>query len=123
MKVVLAQQIHSDEYIVDVPKYQGPFLGVPLPTLDECLWVVSPVPARVQVVRGVVSVVEREAVALLLLVCKSNEGRGSTYRYIDEGDTRAVVRVRVDWIDERVLAPVSNHQPAPHNGQREDEHE
>jgi hypothetical protein len=47
MKVVLAQQIHSDEDIIDVPEDQRPLLGVPLPTFDECFGVVSPVAARV----------------------------------------------------------------------------
>lgn len=70
MKVVLAQQVHGDENVVDVSEYQGSFLGVTIPTRKECHGVVSPVAARVQVVRCVVSVIEGVAVALYDLVSR-----------------------------------------------------
>jgi len=62
--IVLAQQVHGDENIVDVSEDQCPFLGILIPPLEECHWVISPVATRVQMVRRVVSIIEGVTVAL-----------------------------------------------------------
>lgn len=64
MKIVLANQIHGDEDVVNVTEDECPFLGVLVYLLDERDRVVSPVTARVQVMGSVIAIVEREAVAL-----------------------------------------------------------
>lgn len=58
VSVVFAQQIHSNEDVVNVPEDQGPFLGIAVFALDECHRVISPVATRIQVVRSVVPIVE-----------------------------------------------------------------
>ena len=62
--VVFHEQADSDHEVVDVVEDQGTLLGVGLLLLQERAGVVAPVPQRVQVVRGVVPVVEAVAVAL-----------------------------------------------------------
>lgn len=64
MKIVLAQQIDGNEDIVDIAEDERALLCVPGLLLHERRGVVSPVAAGIQVVRGVVTVVEGEAVAL-----------------------------------------------------------
>lgn len=59
--------MHRDEDIVDIPEHQGFFIGVAVLLLHKCRRVVSPVPAWIQVMRGVVAVIEGEAVALVLV--------------------------------------------------------
>lgn len=69
--IVLAQQVHGDENVVDVSEDQCPFLGISFPALDKCHRVISPVATRVQVVRCVVSVIEGVPVALYCFVSRS----------------------------------------------------
>lgn len=45
------------------------------------------------------------------------------YRNIDQGDARAVIRVRIDRVHESVLAPISHHQATAHDCERKNEHE
>lgn len=45
------------------------------------------------------------------------------YRNINQCDTRAVVRVRINGVHESVLAPVSHHETTAHDRERENKHE
>lgn len=86
---------------------------------------ISPVAARVEVVRSVVAVIEREAVTLV--ICQSQiymlSRRVETHRNINQCDTGQVIRIRVGRIHESMLAPVTDHQSQAHDGERKDEHE
>ena len=46
-----------------------------------------------------------------------------TYGYVDQGDARSVVRVRLEFVDECVLAPVADHEAQPEEHERDDEGE
>ena len=65
---------------------------------------VAPVTAGVEVVAGVVAVVEAEAVT----------------RDVDERDARPEVGVGLDLVDEGVLAPVPDHEADAHDEQRDE---
>jgi hypothetical protein len=65
--VVLPKQIHSNENVIDVSEDQSIFLGIDILLLEERDRVISPVATRVQVVRSVVAVIERESVTLLFV--------------------------------------------------------
>ena len=77
------------------------------PALQKRNGVVPPVPPRVQVVRGVVAVVEAEAIRA----------------DVEERDAGAEVRGRVEVVDEGVLAPVADHEGDAHAEEREEEDE
>lgn len=47
----------------------------------------------------------------------------STYRYIDEGDARPEVGVRLNLVNESMLSPVASHQSQAHESERDQEHE
>lgn len=64
MHVVLLQQLNGDEYVVNVAKHQGPFFRIAFLLLGKCHRVTSPVPMRIQVVRSMVAIIERETIAL-----------------------------------------------------------
>ena len=64
MHVILRQYSERDLQIIDVVEDQGTFLGIAFLRFEECMWVIAPVTERVEVVRGVVAVVEAEAVRL-----------------------------------------------------------
>lgn len=67
---------------------QGTSVSVGFFGLQEVDGLVAPVAERVQVVGGVVAVVEAEAVALIPLIREGRgEGRGQTYGHIDQCDT------------------------------------
>ena len=86
--------------------------------------VLAPVAAGVEVVRGVVAVVEAVAVALVdMLALNRLGGAEGTYGNVDDSDAGAEVRVRLDLVDKRVLCPVPNHHAEAHNGERNQEHE
>jgi len=107
MHVILRQYSERDLQIIDVVEDQGTFLGIAFLRFEECMWVIAPVTERVEVVRGVVAVVEAEAV------------RGN----IDQSDTRPKVRIRLQIINKGMLAPITNHQSNPHDREREQENE
>lgn len=65
MQVVLAQEPVSDHEIVNVAEDEGLFACVARFLVQKAERVIAPVAARVQVVRGVVAVIEAEAVTLL----------------------------------------------------------
>lgn len=64
VQVVLAQQPDGDHDIIDVAKHQGMLGRVTVLLLQERVGVLAPVTTRVEVVRGVVSVVVAETIAL-----------------------------------------------------------
>lgn len=88
----------------------------------------SPVPHGVQVVRSVVSIIERVAVALEYTVsqCFCNitlppryfkwyvHIHQKTYRNVNERDARSVVRVWLLIVDKGVLAPIAHHHTQTH---------
>lgn len=65
MRVVLAQERKCHHEVVDVVEDQGIIGGVGVFGLEECHWVLAPVAERVQMVRGVVSVIEAVTIALV----------------------------------------------------------
>lgn len=82
--IVFAQQVHSNEDVVDVSEDQSPFLCIAVFALDKCYRVISPVATRVQVVRSVVPIVKGVSIALNL--CKhekSTKDDGKAYRNIN----------------------------------------
>jgi hypothetical protein len=68
MLIVLQQEPNGDHQVVDVVKDQCAFLGVGVLLVEECLWMVTPVTQWVEVVRGMVPIVEAVTVALSLTV-------------------------------------------------------
>lgn len=62
--VVLLQQVDGDEDVVNVVEDEGILLGVFGLALEESRGVVAPVSKRVQVMRGVVTIVVTEPIAL-----------------------------------------------------------
>lgn len=64
-------------------------------------------PSRVEVVRSVVSIVEADTVA----------------HDVYHRDARSEVGIWVDFVDEGVLAPITNHESEAEDGEREEEHE
>jgi hypothetical protein len=62
--VVFPKQSDGDEDEVDVMEDESGFIGVDLLTLEKGIGVLPPVPHRIQMVRGVIAVVEAVAVAL-----------------------------------------------------------
>lgn len=64
MLVILPKKIDSDEDIVDIPEYEGIFLRIAVLLLEEGNGMISPVTAGVEMVRGVVTVIERESITL-----------------------------------------------------------
>ncbi len=94
MHVILRQQPESYFQVIDVVEYQSAFGRVAGLGFQEGVWVVTPVSEGIEVVRGVVAVVEAEAVGLGVLVelCMRREQvemtrirkwARSTYRYIN----------------------------------------
>ena len=70
MQIILAKQMDRDEDIIDVSEHQSLLFGIAIFLFDKGHWVISPVAARVQMVRGVITIVERKAVTLgLTLLC------------------------------------------------------
>lgn len=64
MHVVLLQHLDRNEDKVNVAKYQGTLLGITLLLSDKGAWMVSPVAAGIQMMRSMVPIIEREAIAL-----------------------------------------------------------
>ena len=64
MHVVLLQNLDRNENKVYVAKHQGTLLGITLLLPDKGTWVVSPVATGIQMMRSMVAVIEREAIAL-----------------------------------------------------------
>ena len=116
--VVLHQEADGDHEVVDVVEDQGALLGVGVLLLEEGLGVVAPVAEGVEVVRGVVPVVEAVAVALRMggvsFTGSCILGLGWTYRHVDQRDAGAEVGVRLVPVYQGVLAPVSHHQADAH---------
>lgn len=69
MIVILPQERDRDHDIVDVAEHKRLLRRVLLLRFEEGGWVFTPVPQRVQVMRGMVAVVETVAVALPTGVC------------------------------------------------------
>ena len=89
--VVFAEEPHCDHHIVDVVEDEGVLRGVVVPGLEEGDGVVAPVAEGVEVVRGVVAVVEAVAVGL-------TEGGVSDLSMVGEGKVRGgVARVGLVW--------------------------
>lgn len=101
--VALLQQAHRDEDVVDVVEDERVLRGVVGPLGEEGGRVVAPVPEGVEVVAGMVAVVEAEAVG----------------RNIHQRHTRAVIRVGLIGVDKRVLAPVADHESDAEEEQRQ----
>lgn len=64
MHVVLLQNLDRNENKVYVAKHQGTLLGITLLLSDKGTWVVSPVATGIQMMRSMVAVIKREAIAL-----------------------------------------------------------
>lgn len=64
MHVVLAQQTESEHVVVDVVEYQSTTIAICLFRLEEVQRLVTPVATWVEMMGGVVAVVEAEAIAL-----------------------------------------------------------
>lgn len=62
--IVLPKQVHSDEDIIDISEDQGILPGIAILLLEESDRMISPMATGVEVVRGVVAIVERESVTL-----------------------------------------------------------
>lgn len=69
--VVLPKQVHSNENVIDISEDQSIFLSIEVLLLKESDRVISPVTTRVQVVRSVVAVIERESVTLIFVSLSS----------------------------------------------------
>lgn len=84
---------------------------------------VAPMPTRIEMVGGVVAIVKAETITLRALeTLFARKDRGiSTYRDINQGNTRPKVRIRIDLIDKRVLTPVAHHEAYAQEHKREDE--
>ena len=67
MHVVLGQELVRDHDVINVAKDESVFIGVTVFLLQERDGVVAPVAAGVEVVGGVVAVIEAETVTLCLL--------------------------------------------------------
>lgn len=68
MHIVLPDEPVGDHEIVDIAEYQRMLARVAVLLLEKRHRVLAPVTAGIEMVRGVVAVVEAEAVTLLLLV-------------------------------------------------------
>ena len=87
VQVVLLHQFESHHQVVDVVEDEGAAVAVGGFGLEEVHGLVAPVAARVEVVAGVVAVVEAEAVALGLLEGVFLPSSWYvTYGYVDQGD-------------------------------------
>jgi hypothetical protein len=64
MFVVLSQQIDGEKEVVDVVKYNCVFVRVLLLLRKERNWVLAPVTERVEVMRGMVTIIVTVSVAL-----------------------------------------------------------
>ena len=64
MKVVFAQEVDGDENVVDIAEDEGSFFRIPIFTLHKCYRVISPMATGVQMMRGMVTIVEGVPVAL-----------------------------------------------------------
>ena len=69
--VVLGQQLPGDGDVVDVGKDESAAAGVARACLNQGGGVIAPVAARVQVMAGVVAIVEAVSVALFPLLSQS----------------------------------------------------
>ena len=76
--------------------------------------VIPPMPPWVEVMRGVVAVVETDTVTLRnsqrAPLDGSTQGLYFTYHHIYHRDACPEIGIRVDFINKRVLAPVSHHE-------------
>lgn len=64
MNIVLAQQVHRNEDVINVPEHKSALLSIAIFLLDECCRMISPVTTGVKMMRSVVPIVERKAVTL-----------------------------------------------------------
>jgi hypothetical protein len=62
--VVLAQELHCHHEPVDIVENKSPSGAISFFRFEEMDWMVSPMPSWVEVMCGVVAVVEADAVAL-----------------------------------------------------------
>jgi hypothetical protein len=67
--VILPQQVDGKHHVVDVIEYEGILIGVLLLLRQERHRMVAPMTKRVEVVRGVVTIVVAVAVALIEISC------------------------------------------------------
>lgn len=67
MRIVLPDQAVGDHEIVDIAEYQRMLARVAVLLLEKRDRVLAPVTAGIEVVGGVVAVIEAEAVTLVLL--------------------------------------------------------
>jgi hypothetical protein len=110
-------------------KHQRPTVSVSFLGLQEVDRLFAPVSQGVEVVRGVVAVVEAEAVGLVVNVKSTNfigVGKGErtrTYRHINQSNTTPKIGIRIHLVHQRMLAPVPDHQPQPQLHKRNEEHE
>lgn len=61
--IILCQKSVRDLKVVDVVKDQGTFFGIAFFSFEEGIGVVAPMTAWVEMVRGMVAVVEAESIA------------------------------------------------------------
>lgn len=54
---------------------------------------------------------------------KGGKGKAEPYRNIDERDARSVIRVWLELVDKRVLAPIADHQAQSQQDEWYHEHE
>lgn len=121
--VVLHQQPDRNHQVIDIVKHQSSAFAVCFFGLQEVDRLVAPVPARVEMVRCVVAVVEAVAVALRSCQYVVKVGwwkeEGRTDWYIDQRDARPEVRVRIHLVHKSMLSPVAHHQAETHQHERD----
>lgn len=80
--IVFSQQRDRHHQVVNVVEDEGRASGVLRLGLEESAWVIAPMAQRIQVVRGMVAVIEAVAVALTdsKLALESTIGKGSENR-------------------------------------------
>ena len=116
MHVVLGKQGEGDHKVVNVVEDERVLVGVLLLLGEERDRVLTPVAEGVQVVRGVITVIEAVAVALERMLAFGEVEVETTYSNVNDGDARAKVRVRLDLVNEGVLCPVAYHEAQSHDG-------
>jgi hypothetical protein len=73
--VILPQQVDGKHHVVDVVEHEGMLIGVLLLLRQERHRMVAPMTKRVEVVRGVVTIVVAVAVALIAISCDVKRSR------------------------------------------------
>ena len=110
--VVLANEPDCDHEEVDVMEDQCLTLSVEVLLLHEVHGLLAPMSQRVQMMAGVIAIVERESIAL----CRSQSKLHkflfpvlSTHWHVDKRDAGPQVVIRVNVVHESVLSPIADH--------------